>query len=292
MTLHDAIELFINYKINEEGISSLNTISAYREDFKKFLSYYPNIKNVDDLDSAYFNQFSYDQSLNGLSSSTITRSISTLKNFFIFLQSENITNNIYTKPIIPKKIQHIPNFLTIEEVKLLFNAIDESKQTEYRDKAMLLIMYSCGLRVSEVINLSFKSINFQEKFIKIIGKGNKSRIIPINNLTLDYLLKYISLTKKNNGTKYIFINPRTKKPLSRQLFFLNIKKYASRANINKSISPHTLRHTFASELLENGADLKVVQTLLGHSNVSTTQIYTHISTKHIINAFDLYSKRK
>lgn len=157
---------------------------------------------------------------------------------------------------------------------------------------MLLLMYSCGLRVSEMISLEKKSINFEEKILSIKGKGNKERIIPINEVALDYLSHYLNKELKTNKTKRVFINKTTKKPLTRQVFFMNLKKYAKRAGIEKEISPHTLRHTFATELLENGADLRIVQTLLGHSNVSTTQIYTHISTKKILNALDLYSKRK
>ena len=157
---------------------------------------------------------------------------------------------------------------------------------------MLLLMYSCGLRVSEMISLEKKSINFEEKILSIKGKGNKERSIPINEVALDYLSHYLNKELKTNKTKRVFINKTTKKPLTRQVFFMNLKKYAKRAGIEKEISLHTLRHTFATELLENGADLRIVQTLLGHSNVSTTQIYTHISTKKILNALDLYSKRK
>lgn len=292
MNIYEAIDRFLEYKASEEGLNVSNTILAYRNDINKFLKYYPEIKDTDDLDPVYLDQFSFDQSLDELSASTISRSISTIKNFYIFLEGENISKNIYKKPIIPKKEFHIPSFLTFDEVTSLFKCIDEENEIEYRDKVMLLLMYSCGLRVSEMISLEKKSINFEEKILSIKGKGNKERSIPINEVALDYLSHYLNKEIKTNKTKRVFINKTTKKPLTRQVFFMNLKKYAKRAGIDKEISPHTLRHTFATELLENGADLRIVQTLLGHSNVSTTQIYTHISTKKILNALDLYSKRK
>lgn len=292
MDIYEAIDRFLEYKASEEGLNVSNTILAYRNDINKFLKYYPEIKDTDDLDSIYLDQFSFDQSLDELSASTISRSISTIKNFYIFLEGENISKSIYKKPIMPKKEFHIPSFLTFEEVSSLFRCIDEENEVEYRDKAMLLLMYSCGLRVSEMISLEKKSINFEEKILSIKGKGNKERSIPINEIAIEYLLHYLNKESKTNKTKRVFINKTTKKPLTRQVFFINLRKYAKRAGIEKEISPHTLRHTFATELLENGADLRIVQTLLGHSNVSTTQIYTHVSTKKILNALDLYSKRK
>ena len=292
MEIYEAIDRFLEYKASEEGLNVSNTILAYRNDINKFLKYYPEIKDTDDLDPVYLDQFSFDQSLDELSASTISRSISTIKNFYIFLEGENISKNIYKKPIIPKKEFHIPSFLTFVEVTSLFKCLDEENEIEYRDKVMLLLMYSCGLRVSEMISLEKKSINFEEKILSIKGKGNKERSIPINEVALDYLSHYLNKELKTNKTKRVFINKTTKKPLTRQVFFMNLKKYAKRAGIEKEISPHTLRHTFATELLENGTDLRIVQTLLGHSNVSTTQIYTHISTKKILNALDLYSKRK
>lgn len=295
MDINDAIELFLEYKAVEEGLNIKSTIPDYKDDFKVFLKYFPNIKTVDDLNDELIDNFIYEQSLNDLKSSTISRRISTIKNFFLFLENEKIAANLVKEVILPKKEKHIPTFLSIDEIKNLLSVFDETKPTEYRDKTMVLVMYSAGLRVSELINLEKRSINFEEKLITLKGKGNKERFVPLNYIALEYLNNYLSQNKNNkvfSKSKYLFINKKDGKPLTRQYFFVELNKYAKRAGIDKKISPHTLRHSFATHLLENGADLRVVQELLGHSKIETTQIYTHLSTKKILDALDLYSKRK
>lgn len=295
MDINDAIELFLEYKAVEEGLNIKSTIPDYKDDFKVFLKYFPNIKTVDDLNDEFIDNFIYEQSLNDLKSSTISRRISTIKNFFLFLENEKIATNLVKEVILPKKEKHIPTFLSIDEIKNLLSVFDETKPTEYRDKTMVLVMYSAGLRVSELINLEKRSINFEEKLITLKGKGNKERFVPLNFIALEYLNNYLSQNKNNkvfSKSKYLFINKKDGKPLTRQYFFVELNKYAKRAGIDKKISPHTLRHSFATHLLENGADLRVVQELLGHSKIETTQIYTHLSTKKILDALDLYSKRK
>ena len=295
MDINDAIELFLEYKAVEEGLNIKSTIPDYKDDFKVFLKYFPNIKTVDDLNDELIDNFIYEQSLNDLKSSTISRRISTIKNFFLFLENEKIATNLVKEVILPKKEKHIPTFLSIDEIKNLLSVFDETKPTEYRDKTMVLVMYSAGLRVSELINLEKRSINFEEKLITLKGKGNKERFVPLNYIALEYLNNYLSQNKNNKvfpKSKYLFINKKDGKPLTRQYFFVELNKYAKRAGIDKKISPHTLRHSFATHLLENGADLRVVQELLGHSKIETTQIYTHLSTKKILDALDLYSKRK
>lgn len=295
MDINDAIELFLEYKAVEEGLNIKSTIPDYKDDFKVFLKYFPNIKTLDDLNDELIDNFIYEQSLNDLKSSTISRRISTIKNFFLFLENEKIATNLVKEVILPKKEKHIPTFLSIDEIKNLLSVFDETKPTEYRDKTMVLVMYSAGLRVSELINLEKRSINFEEKLITLKGKGNKERFVPLNYIALEYLNNYLSQNKNNkvfSKSKYLFINKKDGKPLTRQYFFVELNKYAKRAGIDKKISPHTLRHSFATHLLENGADLRVVQELLGHSKIETTQIYTHLSTKKILDALDLYSKRK
>ena len=295
MDINDAIELFLEYKAVEEGLNIKSTIPDYKDDFKVFLKYFPNIKTVDDLNDELIDNFIYEQSLNDLKSSTISRRISTIKNFFLFLENEKIATNLVKEVILPKKEKHIPTFLSIDEIKNLLSVFNETKPTEYRDKTMVLVMYSAGLRVSELINLEKRSINFEEKLITLKGKGNKERFVPLNYIALEYLNNYLSQNKNNkvfSKSKYLFINKKDGKPLTRQYFFVELNKYAKRAGIDKKISPHTLRHSFATHLLENGADLRVVQELLGHSKIETTQIYTHLSTKKILDALDLYSKRK
>ena len=199
MDINDAIELFLEYKAVEEGLNIKSTIPDYKDDFKVFLKYFPNIKTVDDLNDELIDNFIYEQSLNDLKSSTISRRISTIKNFFLFLENEKIATNLVKEVILPKKEKHIPTFLSIDEIKNLLSVFDETKPTEYRDKTMVLVMYSAGLRVSELINLEKKSINFEEKLITLKGKGNKERFVPLNYIALEYLNNYLSQNKNNKG---------------------------------------------------------------------------------------------
>ena len=182
----------------------------------------------------------------------------------------------------------------MEEVEELFDVIDITKADGLRDRAMLETMYASGLRVSELLLLERKNINLKHGVVSVFGKGAKERKVPLGDFASDFIARYIDEVRcKNPGknTKYLFLS-KYGKPLSRQSFFKQIKKYAALAEIDANISPHTLRHCFATHLLEQGAELRMVQAMLGHSNIATTQIYTHVSTKRIISAYDLYMKRK
>ena len=188
----------------------------------------------------------------------------------------------------------MPNCLSLEEVESLFEAIDMKNKEGIRDRAMLETMYAAGLRVSELLSLERERLNIKTGVVSIIGKGSKERKVPIGDFALEYVIQYINGPRnKNKGkkSKYLFLS-KYGKPLSRQYFFKQIKKYAEIAGIGINISPHTLRHCFATHLLENGADLRAVQSMLGHANIATTQIYTHISTKRIVSAYDLYMNKK
>jgi len=297
MNIHDAIDNFIQFKLVEEGLNKDSTIISYKEDLEIFLRYFPDIKDTNQLTADDVSNFTYEQSLNDLSASTISRRISTLTNFFKFLESEGIESEIVHEVVVPKKEKHIPTFLTFEEIKLLLNAPNEEKWSEFRDKVMLLMMYSCGLRVSELISLRKNQINFEEKIVTLKGKGNKERSVPINDVAIQYLYKYFDLLKEKkalNRYKYLFYSKKNpeNEHVTRQFFFEQIRKYAYKAGIEKEISPHSLRHSFATHLLENGADLRAVQELLGHTNIETTQIYTHLSSLKVIETIDLYSKKK
>ena len=194
----------------------------------------------------------------------------------------------------PKGSKKLPVCISIEEVEALLNAPDLDKNEGQRDRAMLEVMYSSGLRISELLNLTMRQINFQRGMLRIVGKGNKERIVPIGDYALEYLNKYITEGRRKNINKnsdYVFLN-RYGEPLSRVYFFKQVKKYAKEAGIKEEISPHTLRHCSATHMLENGAELRAVQEMLGHANIATTQIYTNISSKRILSAYDLYSKRK
>ena len=229
-----------------------------------------------------------------LSVPTILRRISCTKNFYLFLENERVISFQIDNLDKPKGSKKLPICISVEEVEALLNQPDLSKPEGQRDRAMLEVMYSSGLRVTELISLKVKQINFARGIIKIIGKGDKERIVPIGDYALEYLSKYLNdgrRKNKNRNSDYLFLN-RYGEPVSRIYFFKQVKKYAQEAGIDVEISPHTLRHCFATHMLENGAELRAVQEMLGHTNIATTQIYTNISSKRILSAYDLYSKRK
>ncbi|MEG0034365.1 MAG: site-specific tyrosine recombinase XerD [Bacilli bacterium] len=294
MKINEAIERYIQYLQVEKGLS-LNTLLSYNNDLKKFFEFYSSKETTDDLLESDLNDYVKDMLIEGMSSSSAGRKISTIKNFYLFVTDEGIVKNKLNLNIeIPKKEKYLPSFLSIEEVDALLNAPNIEKPDELCDKAMLEVMYSCGLRISELTNLKKTQINSLENFVIIYGKGNKQRRVPINNYALKRVNKYILEVRNVNNKKkspYLFINNEGK-PISRQHIYVKMQKYAKIANIDKEISPHTLRHSFATHLLEAGADLRLVQEMLGHTNIETTQIYTHLSNNRIFNVYDLYNKRK
>ncbi|MDY6048760.1 MAG: tyrosine-type recombinase/integrase, partial [Bacilli bacterium] len=228
----------------------------------------------------------------GLKTSSIIRRSTVIRLFYIYLNKEKLIDVPLTGLYLPKNEKHLPSVLSTDEVDALLDCFDLTKEVEIRDKAMLETMYASGLRVSELLSLELGNINFVQGYIKTKGKGSKERIIPIGEFALEYLSLYIDKVRRCNvgyKTKYVFLN-KDGKPISRQYFWRKVKEYALRANIYTEISPHTLRHSFATHLLENGANLREVQEMLGHSKIETTQIYTHISTKRIISAYDQFMK--
>lgn len=295
MKLEDAKDLYVQYLYVEKGLTPI-TIGNYLDDLKLFFTFLKEkqIEDTKNLQSDYLLQFVREQSIEGKMPTTITRRVSTLKNFYIFLQGENLFIGKIPEIPAPKKGIHLPTCLSLEEVDALLEAPDTSTDAGMRDKAMLELMYASGLRVSELLSLDRSGINFDNGLVRIIGKGHKERIVPMGDFASEYVEKYMVEVRSRNPdakSKYVFLN-RNGKPLTRQYFFQQVKKYAKQVGIQVSISPHTLRHCFATHLLENGADLRAVQEMLGHANIATTQIYTNISTRRIVSAYDLYTKRK
>ena len=292
MTLIDAFENFLQYCRFEKTLTN-QTIQDYKEDFLQFQRYYPRKKELTDLNKNDLNDFSYDQALNGLSPATIARRIATIKNFYMFLESDNLAKGIISEEItIPKKDKTLPQVLSEEEINQLLNAPDLTSEKGIRDYAVLEILYSCGLRVSEAANLQINQINEQEEIINILGKGKKERIVPIRKSALKAVKTYINEVRNKHlviDNKAVFIEKNGKR-MSRQALYNIVVNNAKLAGIQKEIHPHTLRHSFATHLLDNGADLRVVQELLGHTNIGTTQIYTHVTTKTLVKSYDLYRK--
>ena len=280
--LSDLITEFLRYLLIDKGYSE-NTIESYKRDLNKFLEYNKNtsIDNISNEDLKKYIKYLND---NGLNEKSIARNISSLKSFYKFLViSKYISSNTSDSLYLPKIKKSLPSTLTEEEVMSLLD-IDLTDNFSYRNKSMLELLYATGLRVSELINLKLQDIDFSQDIIRTFGKGSKERIIPIGDYAKEYLEKYIyeyrsSMLKKDNN-EYIFLNNHGKQ-MTRQGFFKIIKKIAKEKGINKELSPHTLRHSFASHLLKYGADLRTIQELLGHSDISTTQIYTHITNEEL-----------
>jgi len=268
------IEKFLDYYWLSSGASQ-NTLSAYRSDLKLFSKWLDD--DISYVSSIHINDYFKHRQL---SAATQTRILTCLRIFYQYLITQQlIETNPTTKLHHPKQTQKLPIFLNIDEVDQLLNTPDEKTIFGMRDRAMLELLYSCGLRVSELISLNYHNINLNEEYIRIHGKGNKERILPMGEMAIDYLETYAKKARpsllKNGQTDYYFLSNRGSS-MSRQNFFYIIKAYALKAGIDKSLSPHTLRHAFATHLVQQGADLRSVQLMLGHSDISTTQIYTHI----------------
>jgi integrase/recombinase XerD len=297
------IKLFTDYLRVEKSLSE-NTISAYRTDLDKFFAYAENVKLItllNDLkeetvtDFLFYLSTTLSKSQKKFSGKSVSRFISSLKSFFKFLEAENIT---VTNPLenieSPRSPRLLPEVLSVEEIEKLLSVQDLSDKLELRDKALLETLYASGLRVSEAINLKISNIAFEEGFLRVFGKGSKERIVPIGNTALKFISKYINesriLLKKSVSYDYLFLNFRGSK-LSRMGILDILKKHCLRAGIKRSAHPHTLRHSFATHLLQGGADIRIIQEMLGHSDISTTQIYTHIDNDYLIEVHKTFHPR-
>ena len=290
--LQDSVIEYLNYLKVERGLTE-NTLISYRQELKQFNYYLTKHKIINFSQVDRFVIMDYLKSIqqSGKSENSIIHSVSTLRKFFLFLKQENIIqNNPMLKIDTPKKAQHLPQVLSIDEVDRLLAVPDIKTDLGIRDRALLETMYATGLRVSELVNLTGDNLHLDMGFIQTLGKGNKERIIPIGDVAIDWLNIYLKQVRnklvKDSNEKHVFVNTHGRQ-LTRQGVWKNLKQQVRAAGINKNVTPHTLRHSFATHLLENGADLRIVQELLGHADVSTTQIYTHISKKRLQ---DIYNK--
>ncbi len=291
MDIKDAIDNYYQYLLAEKGLSIL-TCKAYLEDINLYTDVFKKITDTNEIEEDDLSEFLKFQLENKKSVTTALRRLSSLKGFFMFLVKEEILNIPIEEVDAPKKPFHLPTLISFEEVEALLDAPNLEKDDEIRDKAMLEMMYASGLRVSELLNLKKGDIDLKENIVTVMGKGKKQRKIPFGEFASEFVVKYINDVRSKNvkvKSEYLFLS-KYGEPLSRQYFFKRIKKYALLAGIKENISPHTLRHCFATHMLENGADLRIVQEMLGHTNIATTQIYTHVSSKRIISAYDSFMK--
>ncbi|MEW9500275.1 site-specific tyrosine recombinase XerD [Jeotgalibacillus marinus] len=290
--MKDQLLDFIQFMIVEKGLSS-NTVQSYERDLKAYLVYVEKVERVEaicEVKRVHILQFFAHLKAQGKSAKTIARHTSSIRSFHHFLMRERRCEQDPTEHLeTPKSEKILPKVLSVEEVEQLLGAADLSKPSGYRDGAMLELMYATGMRVSELIGLNTDDANLEMGFIRCIGKGNKERIIPIGKVASEVLDIYIRQTRNQlrpKTTNALFLNQQGNR-LTRQGFWKILKGLAKKAKIEKELTPHTLRHSFATHLVENGADLRAVQEMLGHADISSTQIYTHVSTKRIR---DVYSK--
>ena len=285
------INKYIEYLKYEKKLSE-NTIKSYQNDLKSF-EYYFN-SNIDKLSSNDIHSYISFLSKNGKTVSTIAHNITVINSFYTFAcGEENGLVNPCENIISPKKPVRLPHYLTEEEVDLLLN-IPLNDAFSYRNKAMLELLYATGMRISELINLKFINLDLENDLVRVMGKGSKERLVPISDVAKGYLSIYIEVYRKtllkNKNSEYLFINNQGN-PISRQGFFKIIKKLCLEKNINKNVSPHVLRHSFATHLLANGADLRVIQEMLGHSDISTTQIYAHLINEKLKKDYNDFHPR-
>lgn len=274
------IRSFLDSLFIEKGLSK-NTIKSYESDLKEFFAWCHNIhkKLPRKLTSSSINIYLGYLFNKNIKSSSVNRKLSTLKAFYIFLYKQKLILKIPTEDIETPKIQKkLPSTLSENEVEKLLKAPKDKNIIELRDKAMLEMLYATGMRISELVNLKEVNVDKNRQVVKVLGKGSKERLIPFGDEALDSLQKY--LHKRNSRNIYIFLNNRDNK-LSRVGFWQRVKIYLKRVHLKSDITPHTLRHAFATHLLNRGADLRSVQLLLGHSDLSTTQIYTHIAKQRL-----------
>jgi len=292
--MDEYIDDFCLYISSEKGLSS-HTIEAYHRDIRYFLDHIRviGITDITQVKQEHIVSFLSELHDKDYASSSISRTLIAVKVFFRFLKREGVVeNNVAIYLETPKLWQLIPEVLSCEEVARLLTQPDHSSPLGARDKAILEILYSSGLRVSEVCRLILYDVD--DEFIRVFGKGRKERLVPVGKKAIEAIDHYLMLYRcdyDSEKNQNLFLT-KNGKPIDRIFVWRMIKKYAKDANITKNISPHTLRHSFATHLLDNGADLRVIQELMGHSSINSTDRYMHISKSHIQEAFDAFHPRK
>lgn len=289
------IKDFVSYLKVEKGLAE-NSISAYHNDVRKLADFSQGQKlNPKNVTYDHLKGFIADLYDLGLSERTQARIISGIKQFFSFLILDEVIikdpSELLETPSIGRKL---PEVLTVEEIDQLINAIDLSKDEGHRNKAILETLYSCGLRVSELINLKYSDIFIEEGFIRVIGKGNKERLVPLSKSVVNEISIYSSMRKhlkiQKGAEDFVFLNRRGV-PLTRVMIFTIIRRLAESIGLQKTISPHTFRHSFATHLIEGGANLRAIQDMLGHESITTTEIYTHLDQSYLREAIISFHPR-
>ena len=287
---------YLNYLLIEKGLSE-KTLESYGSDMAMYLSFLEENKiiNISDTDTPVILKHLISMRDAGLGARSRARHLVTIRGFYRFLVQEKQLKHDPTRLIdLPKSGLKLPDVLSVEEVKLLLSTPNVKTPAGSRDAAMIELLYAAGLRVSELINLKLQDVNLEAGFVRVFGKGSKERVVPIGLYAKEKIDHYVKTARplilKNIPSRFLFV-ARAGKPMTRQGFWKLIKRYALKAGFNKRITPHSLRHSFASHLLEGGADLRAVQVMLGHVDISTTQIYTHVAREHLKTMHEKFHPR-
>lgn len=289
--MQDSLQDYLNYLSVERGLSE-NTLESYRRDLLQYFSYLKEKKSltIKEANQATVIGYLLQMQARGKATATLSRSLAAIKSYYHFLFREN---EISRDPTInldaPKQEKRLPRVLSVEDIGRLLEQPELKQPAGIRDRAMLEVLYATGLRVSELVSLKINDLNLETAYLKCYGKGAKERIVPVGSMATKYLRLYLEHARKFLASSTVedtlFLNHHGK-GLTRQGFWKIIKKYAEGLSVHMEITPHTLRHSFATHLLENGADLRSVQEMLGHADISTTQIYTHLTKSKIKEVYD------
>jgi len=290
---NDLLKRFLNYLAVEKGLSR-NTLESYERDLRRYFSFLES-KGPDDIKQQDVLDFLTRLSEEGMAAPSSARCISAVRGFHKYLLTDNLTTNDPTINVdSPHGWTRLPRTLSSSDVETLLNQPDLKTTLGIRDKAMLEVIYASGLRVSELVGLRLQDVNLERGFVIIVGKGSKERAVPLGEVASARLKEYLDrarpLLLKGHPCDAVFVSSR-RRQLTRQMFWERIKHYVRMAGITRNVSPHTLRHSFATHLLDNGADLRAVQAMLGHSDISTTQIYTHVSRERLKRIHEKYHPR-
>ncbi len=287
---------FLNYILVEKGLSS-NTLESYGADLSKYLDFLKNsgIEQVGEQDTPHILRHLIQLRKEGLNARSRARHLVTLRGFYKFLVRERIIGSDPSATVdLPKLGLKLPDVMSVEEIEKILKVPDSTTPRGLRDAAMLELLYAAGLRVSELVGAKVRQVNLEAGFARVFGKGSKERIVPIGTFAREKISEYLKYGRpyllKTVQSEYLF-TARAGKPMTRQGFWKLLKKYAAKAGVGKKITPHSFRHSFASHLLEAGADLRSVQLMLGHEDISTTQIYTHVAREHLKKMHEKYHPR-
>ena len=293
----DLLEQYLSFLKFEKNLSE-NSMSAYQNDLERYVNYLKSqrITRPEDIQSKHIRRLLQGLSELGLSASSLARNLSSIRSFHLFLLREDLVKTDPSEHVDgPKLRRYLPSVLTFDEIEIICANVPLNSAIGIRDRAMIEVLYACGLRISELLTLLIREIYFKEEFIRILGKGSKERLVPISGRALDWIKKYLDesrplLDKYRRSEGIAFLNVRGT-AMSRMGFWKNLNKYIRNCGIRKDIHPHTFRHSFATHLLEGGADLRAVQEMLGHADISTTQIYTHLDRTYLQQEYKDYHPR-